>query len=244
MIIHDYAARVRGLVDRVAHSQAAAVSQAAEVLADVIARDGIIYTFGTGHSHCVAEEVAYRAGGLAPIDPILEPSLTGNTEVVKSEYAERLEGFAPIILDHRRVTPNDAMIIISNSGRNGAPVEMALECRRRGIPTVAVTSLGYSRAVTSRHSSGKRLFEAADIVIDNGTELGDAALHLPGVDQPMGPLSNLSAIFLMHALMAQVADNLVNRGLEAPVFKSGNLDGARQVNARYLDRYWSRIRSW
>lgn len=243
-IIDRFSVLVRDLIKRIAATQREAIEQAASLAADVVAHGGIIYTFGTGHSHCVAEEVAYRAGGLAPVDAILEPSLTGNTDVVKSEFMERLEGLGAIILDHRRVTPGDLLIIISNSGRNAAPVEMALEARARGIKTVAITSLDYSRQTTSRHSSGYRLFEVAGIVIDNGGALGDAALRLPGLEQPVGPTSSLAALFILHALMAQAAQKLLERGIQPPVFWSGNLDGAREKNQALLDRYWGRIRIW
>ncbi|NLO87366.1 MAG: SIS domain-containing protein, partial [Firmicutes bacterium] len=102
--------------------------------AQAIARGGLIHTFGTGHSHMVAEEIVYRAGGLAPVNAILEPSLTGDTQVIKSEYTERMEGWGKIIVDYHQVGKDDVMIVISNSGRNGAPIEVAWECQKRGVP--------------------------------------------------------------------------------------------------------------
>ena len=243
-MIARFAEVIQELIGRLAESQAAAIEQAAVMVADTIERDGIVYTFGTGHSHCVAEEVVYRAGGLAPVDAILEPSLTGTTDVVKSEYMERVEGMGRLILEHRRLTPQDMLIIISNSGRNAAPIEMALEAKARSIPTVAVTSLDYSRRTTSRHSSGKRLYEVVDVVIDNGGILGDAVLQLPGLAQPVGPTSNIAALFILHSMMATAAQRLLERNVEPPVFWSGNLDGARERNQALLDRYWGRIRTW
>jgi uncharacterized phosphosugar-binding protein len=243
-ILDRFADHVRDLITSIAQTQREAVGQAAALVADTIERDGIVYTFGTGHSHCVAEEMAYRAGGFAPVDAILEPSLTGTTDVVASEFMERIEGIASVVFDHRRVGPKDLLIIISNSGRNGATVEMALACRAHGVKTVAVTSLDYSRRTTSRHSSGKRLFEVADVVIDNGGVLGDAALQIEGLEQPMGPTSNMAALFILHGVMAEAASLLVARGVKPPVFWSGNLDGAREMNQALLDRYWGRIKVW
>jgi len=244
LVLELFARKLHDMIDGALATQADAVRQAAEWAAEVVASDGILYTFGTGHSHCVAEEAVYRAGGLAPVDAILEPSLTGNSEVVKSEFMERVEGVARVILDYRRLASRDLLFIISNSGRNAAPVEMALEARARGVKTVAITSLDYSRSVSSRHSSGQKLYEVADLVIDNGGVFGDACLHLPGLEQPVAPTSNIMALFLLHSILAQTAQNLLNRGLEPPVFWSGNLDGARERNQALLDRYWGRIRLW
>lgn len=243
-VTEAFAEKIKELIDITAASQAGAVDQAARWVADTIAAEGIVYTFGTGHSHMVAEEVVYRAGGLAPVDVILEPSFTGTTDVVKSEFMERLEGVGKIIVEHRRLKPPDLLIVISNSGRNAAPIEMAMEAKARGVKTVAITSLGYSEQVTSRHSSGKKLYEVADLVIDNAGVLGDAALSLPGLAQPVAPTSNILAMFILHAVMAGGAKVLLDRGVEPPVFWSGNLDGAREKNQGLLDRYWGRIRTW
>ena len=133
----------RETVEKLSTSQLPAIDAAADLIAERVAAGGIIFTFGTGHSHELAEEVAYRAGGVVPVSPILEPSLTGSTEVGKSEFLERLEGFAPHILNYHNVRPEDVLVIISNSGRNAAPVEMAIEAHRRGIPVIALTSLDY-----------------------------------------------------------------------------------------------------
>ncbi|HYF92251.1 MAG TPA: SIS domain-containing protein [Symbiobacteriaceae bacterium] len=243
-VIARFGTLIHDVLRQIEATQAPAIEQAAGWVAETIAGDGIVYTFGTGHSHCVAEEVVYRAGGLAPVDAILEPSITGTTDVVASEFMERIEGIATVILQHRRLTPRDLLIIISNSGRNGSTVEAALTAKAMGVRTVAVTSLAYSRQTSSRHSSGKRLCEVADLVIDNGGVLGDAALHLDGLAQPVGPTSNMAALFVMHSMMALAAEKLMERGVEPPVFWSGNLDGAREKNQALLDRYWGRIKVW
>ncbi len=137
----QYLQSCRETLERISQTQLDAIGQAADLIAGRVASGGIVFTFGTGHSHELAEEISYRAGSVVPVNPILEPSLTGSTEVSKSEFLERLEGFAPHILDYHRVTKEDVLIIISNSGRNAVPVEMAVEARSRDIPVVAVTSL-------------------------------------------------------------------------------------------------------
>jgi uncharacterized phosphosugar-binding protein len=136
------------------------------------------------------------------------------------------------------------LVVISNSGRNAVPVEMAIEARRRGIPVVAVTSLAYSRQVTSRQASGKKLYEVADVVIDNCAPWGDATVKLPGVPQPVGPLSTVAGAALMQAVMVGVAERLVGKMDPVPVFWSGNLDGVTENNWKLMDPYRGRVRIW
>ena len=229
MITKQFAQIVKDTIDNITKTQQNSILKAADIITDSIINGGILYTFGTGHSHCVAEEIVYRAGGLAPVDAILEPSLTGTTEVTKSEYTERLEGFAKIIIDYRNLTPKDVLMIISNSGRNAAPVEMAEEANKRSIPVIAITSLQHSKQTTSRLSSGKKLYQVADIVIDNMAPLGDATIKLEGLTQPVAPISNISALFIAHSICAQVVENMLQKGIEPPVFLSGNLDEGRKV---------------
>lgn len=244
MISGIFFEKVKEILDKVLSTQSENIERAAIIIADTIERDGIIYTFGTGHSHCVAEEVIYRAGGLAPFDAILEPSLTGTTDVVKSEQMERIEGISKIVLEHKRVTPKDCMIIISNSGRNSAPVEMAIECEKKGIATIAITSMEYTKSVSSRHSSGKKLCDTAKIVIDNCGVFGDATIKIGDLNTPMGSTSNIIGSCIMHALIMEAAQLLNERRIEPPIFLSGNLDNCKEVNEKLLERFWGRIGIW
>jgi uncharacterized phosphosugar-binding protein len=239
-----YASAIEGLLKRIAETQAAGMQQAATLVANAIGNNGILYAFGTGHSHLVAEEVAYRAGGLAPIDAILEPSLTGHQQVVKSEYMERVEGMAEVIFDYYAIRPTDALVVISNSGRNAAPIEMADLAQQRGVPVIAITSLEHSKGTDSRHSGGKKLYQVADVVIDNGCPRGDCLLHLPGMEQPIGPGSGVTGMFILHSILVQATEILLSRGIQPPVFMSGNLDGSDAVNRALLKKYAGRIRLW
>lgn len=242
----QYLKACRETLEKIEEGQSQAIEQAAELIADRIVGGGIVYTFGTGHSHELAEEIACRAGGVVPVYAILEPSLTGSTQVLKSAFLERLEGFAPHILDYHGVDKGDVLIIISNSGRNAAPVELAIEAKRRGVPVVAVTSLAYSRELSPRKElKGAKLYEVADVVIDNCTPYGDAVVKLPGVKQPAGPLSGIAGVALLHSLMVGVAERLVGRMDPVPVFWSGNLDGVDEMNTKLMDPYRGRMqRSW
>lgn len=239
-----YTEKVTQVLNKVQQTQASKIRQAGEMLAQAIANDGLVHTFGTGHSHMVAEEIVYRAGGLAPVNAILEPSLTGNEHVTKSEYTERMEGWGKIIVDYHRVKKGDVMVVISNSGRNGAPIEVAWECQKLGVPVIAILSRDYGEKTNSRHSSGKKLMDVADLVIDNCSELGDAAIHLDGLEVPVGPTSNVSAFYIIHSIVVCTVEKLLEMGIEPPVFLSGNLDHGRIRNDKLIEKYQGRIRVW
>ncbi len=236
-----YSNYVWEVLDEVRRTQAANIDAAAQLAAKAVAQGGLIHTFGTGHSHMVAEEVVYRAGGLAAVNAILEPSLTGNEQVSKSELTERMEGWGKIIVDYHRIDPKDVMIVISNSGRNAAPIEVAWECQKRGVPVIAILSRAYGNNLTSRHSSGKKLMDVADIVIDNCSKLGDATIKLEGLDVPVGPASNVSAFYIINAITVAVVEKLLEMGVKPPVFLSGNLDEGRDYNADLIEKYRGRI---
>jgi uncharacterized phosphosugar-binding protein len=240
----QYANSIISLKNQILDTQMDAIQEAAQIVAETVAQDGILYTFGTGHSHVIAEDAAYRAGGLAPVDAILEPSLTGQEKVFQSEYMERVEGIAEVILNYYNPKPKDTLLVISNSGRNAAPIEMAEIARQRGMKVIAITSLQHSQGTTSRHSSGKKLYQVADVVIDNCCPRGDCLLHLEKMRQPIGPGSGISGLFILHMIIVQAIQNLVDRGIDPPVFMSGNLDGSDEFNQPFLDRYWGRIKIW
>lgn len=243
-IYEEFAEKVCGFINDIKNDEAENMKTAAQIMGKVLLNDGLIYTFGTGHSHMIAEEVFYRAGGLAPVYAIIEDGVTGNHDVTKSEFTERLHGYAKCIMDYHKPTSNDCMIIISESGRNPVPVEMAMECKKRNIPVIAITGVTYSKGQSSRHESGKRLFEVADVVIDNHTAFADTCMRIEGLEQPVGPTSNIAAGYIIHSLIMMAIETLVKAGVEAPVFRSGNLDGAREKNDVLLEKYWSRIRTW
>ncbi len=241
---HEYFNIVKQILADIRAAEDEKIEKAAEVIADVILADGLVHIFGTGHSNLLAEEVFYRAGTLAPINHVLDVSLAGTVGVTKSEFMERLEGIGPILYDWVRPDPQDCFIIISNSGRNAAPIELAREAKEHGHTVIAITSVTYSKHQPSRHSSGRLLLDYADIVLDNHTPVGDACVTIPGTEIKVGPTSTVAGAYILNAVMVQAAFILKERGMEPPVFLSGNLDGAREYNQRLLDRYWRRIKNW
>ncbi|MGC8861582.1 MAG: sugar isomerase domain-containing protein [Armatimonadota bacterium] len=228
-----YYETVNRLLERIASTQQDAIQQAARIISDHIASGGILYLLGSGHSIAIAMEAYHRAGGLAPVDVIHDRTFG---------RAERLEGYAQTLLKDYNIPAGGVVVIISNSGRNALPIEVALWCKERGIRTIAITSLAHSRAVSSRHSSGKRLFEIADVVIDNCGIFGDAALEIEGLPGRACPTSGVAGMFIIESIIAQVIENLAAAGQTPPVFISANVDGGDEHNEKLYQKYWHRIR--
>jgi uncharacterized phosphosugar-binding protein len=240
----DYIHKLQKMMDQVMETQLATIQEAASLVAQSVSADGIVYTFGTGHSHVIAEDIAYRAGGLVPVDAILEDSLTGNHKVFQSEWMERVEGMAEVILNYYSPKPEDVMIIISNSGRNAAPIEMAQGARERGLKVIAITSLQHSKGTTSRHSSGKKLYQLADLVLDNQAPKGDCIMSHPVMKQPFGPASGVLGMVILQSIIVEAIDMLAEKGFDPPVFMSGNIDGSDAFNKPLMEKYWGRIKIW
>lgn len=222
-------------------TQHEALEAAAGLVADALVADRFLFAFGTGHSHMLAEEIFYRAGGLAHASAILDPPLMLHEGAAASSERERQPGYAAQILDRYSVAAGDVLVIASNSGRNAVPVEMALTARERGLKTIAITSLAHSNAFTSRHPSGKRLFELAHLVLDNGGVIGDAALALPGLPRNVGPTSTIVGAFLLNALVVRAIELALARGRVPEVYASSNSD-VPGWNESLITRYHGRIR--
>src|SRR5690606_41545629 len=166
MLAQDYFNQLTKVMQNIKQHEMASIRQAASWIAESVAQDGLVHLFGCGHSHLLVEDIFYRAGGLVPVNAILETSVMLHEGAVKSSKIERLSGYAELILDNYSVNQGEVMIVISNSGINGIPVEMALAAKQKGLKVVAVSSSSYQTA-KSRHPSGKRLRDIADLEIDN-----------------------------------------------------------------------------
>lgn len=232
------------MLKKVRETQKENILEAAKLISECIKNDGLVHTFGAGHSHMLAEEIFYRAATLAPVHAILEPSLTGHQEVMKSGDTEKLDGFGKIIVDHINFTSKDIFIIISNAGRNAVPIEVAMEARKKGNKVIAITSKTFSETVSSTHSSGKKLMDVADVVLDNCGKVGDFAIRIPKLEQGLGPTSTIIGVCLLNAVMVQAASNLSKIMKKPPVLWSGNLPKGREKNRKILNKYWNKIRNW
>ena len=238
----SYFDAVRRLLDRAEAANAGSIAQAAEAWARCILDGGVLHTFGTGHGHLLAEELFHRAGGLAGVNPILDPGVMMREGTDSATALERLPGYAEVVLMRYDVRPGDLILIASNSGRNAVPIEMALLCKDRGLTVVALTSVAHSSSQTSRHASGKRLFEIADIVFDNCGAIGDAALHLDGMTGDICASSTVIGAALLQQWTAETARLLLAQGIQPPVLQSSNVDGADAGNAVLLERYRARVK--
>ena len=237
-----YRDQVAALLDRVLGEQSAALDAARDAVATALGSDHLVYVAGSGHSHLIAEEAFYRAGGIAAAQAILDVDLMLHLGAERSTLLEREAGRAERVLADYPVGPGDVVFIASNSGRNAYPIEMALACKARGATTIALTSLRHARAITSRHESGKLLFEVTDLVLDNGGEYGDAALSVGGNDIRMGPTSTIAGVFILNAVLAEAVDQLSHNGFEVDVYQSANMQGAEAAAEEMIRRWQSRIR--
>ncbi len=223
--------------------QTEAMSKAAGAMAEALSQGGMIYVFGCGHSAALSMDIFYRAGGLMLLQPIFgEEVLLNWRPVTETSEWERKEGYAPRLFQDSGARAGDVMIVVSNSGRNGAPVDMALTAAEAGLTVIAVTSIVAAESLPSRHSSGKRLHEAADIVIDNHVDAGDAAIEIPGFAQRVGPTSTALASALLQAVVVETIALLVQQGETPPVFVSSNVPGGDEHNRELLAKYRDRIR--
>lgn len=236
-IADQFFAEVIARLETLRVSLAPAIASAVEAVLDVAAADGRVYLFGTGHSHALAEEAHYRAGGLALTVPILSGPTTVEDGAVAGTVYERMPGIVEPILDRYGLGEGDMLVVISNSGVNAAPVEAARIAKARGAVVVALTSDAYSRAAAAGR---ERIADIADIVLDNGGPPGDAVLSLPGTDLKAGPVSTALGATILHAVFTAAAARLAEKGQEAPVYLSANMPGAEAVNRRLVERYRSR----
>ena len=237
-MVHSFLGKIEEILTRFAESQESALKAVAKAVADRMEQGGMLYVVGSGHSHMVGEEFYARAGGLACIRLIAPMELTLGEHPMKSTMVERSAEYARVILTQYKIRPQDMVMIVSNSGRNPLPVELALELKRRGIPTVAFTSLSHSGESTSRHPSGKRLFEVCDYVIDNCGCPGDACMELEGIRGKMGSTSSIVGMFMAQSLSLLLARELADRGMEVPVFLSSNLDEGDRWNGHIMEKYY------
>lgn len=210
----------------------------ARKFADNIKEDKIIHTFGTGHSHMIGIELFGRAGGLGNVNALLDPDTLTSNGAQRSSALEKLPGLADIIYDSYKIEKGDIMIVSSNSGRNAAPIEMAMRCQKEGVFCIAVTNLAQSQATTSRHPSGKKLYECADVILDTCVPSGDALLNIDGV--LTGPGSSIVSMFLLNTIVSEALKICAAEGVKAPVFQSQNVDGFN--NDAIYEKYDGRVK--
>ncbi|MEU5028783.1 SIS domain-containing protein [Streptomyces milbemycinicus] len=232
-----------GLLQRVRDEEAEAIGAAGALVADTAAAGGRLFAFGAGHSSLPAQDVVYRAGGLALMNLLPIPGMVG-VDVMPATLGsalERVDGLAGVVLDNSPARAGDLLFIISLSGRNPLPVEMAMHARSLGLKVIGVTSVAYATATASRHRSGDFLKDHCDLVLDSKIPVGDAELTADGVGAPFAPASTVVTSALMQAVIATAAGELAARGIDPPMLRSGNVDGGHDWNKQVMAEYGDRI---
>ncbi|MEK4029627.1 SIS domain-containing protein [Pseudobacillus sp. FSL P4-0506] len=232
-----YMEKVAHLLQETAQKQADSAQQAAHTIASSIKNGGIIHVFGCGHSHMLAEELFYRAGGLACINPIFIEELMLHKDAVRSSSLEQEQNFAFSFMKDIPIQQGDVFIAVSTSGINPVPIDALLYAKKKGAETLALTSLAYSEQASSRHKEGIKLFEVADLVIDNGAPYGDAILAHPHADAEFAPVSTVMGAALLNGIMAEVISILADNNYKPPIFKSSNAGDSKEHNHSLIQRY-------
>ncbi|MBL7645072.1 MAG: SIS domain-containing protein [Candidatus Hydrogenedentes bacterium] len=231
----------RSVLDTIERTQGEEIRRAGILVGESLLAGGVWHLFGTGHSHLISEEVYYRAGGLAPVNAMLFPALMQHEGPATSTKLERLPGLARLLFEKEDIRPGEVLTIISNSGKNAVPVELALMARERGIATIALTSLAQSAAATTGTGQTKKLFEVCDVVIDNCGCTGDAAIPVGNTGVATGPTSTLANVVIVQQIVLEICQVFLAAGQEPPLFKSANLPGGDAWNAALIKKYGARV---
>lgn len=225
-------------LEKIHSTQTEAIRKAAEQVAKTIENDGIIYVFGCGHSHLIAGDAFYRAGGLANVCAMFDTDLMLHNGAAKSSAFERMEGLSKHIFKRYAPTEKDALIVISTSGINSVPIEMAMLGKENGVFTAAICSSSYF-GKKSRHSSGKLLYQCVDLYLDNCVPSGDAVVDIDGIK--MGAVSTAASSLILNSILAEAA-GIAAAKIKPPIYMSGNVEGGAEYNEALIERYTPRIK--
>lgn len=236
-----FADRVLGLLQRIEREEVGALDGAAQFLWEAVTADRLIHVGGAGHSIALVLETFYRAGGLACVNPIWHPALLPLFGGPASTQLERVPGLGSLLVTQAGVQPGDVLVVFSNSGINAVPVDMAIAGRDAGARVVAVVSLEHARSVASRHPSGRKLPEVADLTIDTRAPLGDAAFRAGPAVPPTAPLSTILGAYVWNALLVRLSERAAREGFALPVWRSANLPEDSQAWGELLAHYRGRV---
>lgn len=231
-----YIRRIYDIFEDILATQGRDIQTAAQWMTNTIEHGNIVHLFGSGHSHMIAEEVFHRAGSLLPLNPMLDPNLT-LFGMVNATLLERTPGYGEVVVGTHDIRDGEVVIVASNSGVNPVPVEVVLASKARGARTIAITSDEHYRGTASRHESGKRLADMADLTLDTRVPKGDALVAIPGVEAHAGGASSVVGVALINAVVVETAAQLQRRGIKPPLIPSMNLPGG-DAEMEYLVEQW------
>lgn len=238
MVFENYFEKNIAILEKIRSTQREKIFQAAEIAARTIINDGIIYIFGCGHSHLIALDNFYRAGGLCNVSAMLDTDLMLHNGAAKSSKMEKMSGIAESIFERYALKANDCLFVISTSGKNAVPVEMAQTAVRNGIKTVSVVSGAYF----SDKSDLPLLYQCSDMYIDNCVPHGDAVMEIEGCDATMGSLSTVASAFIMQSVLLEAANLAAKNGKKPPVYMSGNIEGGSAFNKALIREFIPKIK--
>jgi uncharacterized phosphosugar-binding protein len=230
-----YLRTVASLIEGIGREGWPDLQRAAEVIADALAGGRTVHAFGSGHSHMLAEELYYRAGGLVRVRPILFEGLMVHGSAPLSTALERLPEIGDALFDEQDIVEGDVLVLASNSGSNAVASRLAQRAGESGVHVIAITSLRHATSADARANDLPRLHELADIVIDNGGDVGDAAIEIGGFDRRVGPTSTVVGTAIVNAIVAEAVELLVARGIAPDVYVSSNVTGGDATNSRFRD---------
>lgn len=239
----EYIENAQKIIQKIADTQSDKIDAAARLVTNTLECGHKVFAFGTGHSHMLAEELFYRAGGLVKIHPIFETALMLHESASVSTLMERLGGYGEIIFNDYGLERGDTLLLFSNSGRNGAVIDLALLARKNEVSTIVVTNMNHTLAGDTRHPSGKKLFELGDVVLDNCGCVGDASISFDDFDRQTSPTSTVTGALILNAMSARAIEFMLADGFTPEVFASSNIDGGDEINDAYIKKYRNEIRS-
>ena len=229
----DYLNRITSLLEQIEREESGKLEAAAEAVAETICRDGLICTFGCGHSHLPCLDTFYRAGGLACVSPILDEDLMLHDGAAKSSRMEKMSGIAAEAFRRHNVTANDLMVVISASGKNAAPVEMCECAKAAGVKLITISSSAYVE-------HGAKLLSLGDLAIDCKVPYGDAVIDVG--EAKMGGLSTYASLFILNSILIEGAKKALARGAVPPIYLSGNVEGGTAKNVVLEQKYFGRVK--
>jgi len=226
-----YSAHIKSLIDKIELTQESNIDQAANIIVDAMLSGNSIFAFGASHAGMLSMELFYRTGGLVVVNPIFARDLMPDIRpATLTSDVERLADYGKLICRQSPLQAGDVVIVHSVSGRNTVPIDLALEAKKMGVKVIVITNLEYTNLVSSRHSSNLKLKDLGDVVIDNCGEFEDSSQVIEGVAQKMGPTSTIVGAFIVNGMTLKIAEKLVEKGIEVPVFHSANIDGGDKHN--------------
>lgn len=236
---YEYIEKIRALLDEVESKNKEAIDKTVNLFVTAIEKKRSIFIFGTGHASLLAQELFYRAGGLMTVTPIFaEAIMLDVSPVTHTSEMERLVGYGTAIANKTPFKKGDVLIVHSASGRNSVPIELAMEAQKRGVTTIGLTSLDYSKSVSSRHPSGNNLYKYCDVILDNHGEIGDGAIKIEGMDQKVGPTSTVIGGTILNTIVVETVKKLKEHGMEnPPIFYSANVDQGDELNKQLFEEY-------